>query len=146
MLKNYRSEMPINRIFDNITKMLVSHGARSISFDYGDSGEAVGLSFAIQGPRGMLGIKLPARIDKVARVMEEQRAEGWRSPEQIYRTAWKNIHDWIDAQMALLETEMVKLEEVFLPYVLNRDGRTFFETIEEKGYLLSEGAEGVAAH
>lgn len=141
MLKNYRSEMPINRIFDNITKVLVSHGARSISFEYGEAGQAVGLTFAIQTQAGMMGIKLPARIDKVARVMENQRAEGWRNSQQVYRTAWKNIHDWIEAQMALLETEMVKLEEVFLPYMVNRDGRTFFETMEERGYLLSKGED-----
>src|SRR5690242_11695463 len=125
MMKNYRSEMPVHLIFDSLTKQLASHGARQISFDYGDDGNAVGLTFSIQTPRGLRYIKMPARIDKVRRVMEQQKAEGWRNPDQVYRTAWKNIHDWVAAQMALLESEMVKLEEVFLPYMTDASGRTF---------------------
>ena len=39
--------------------------------------------------------------------------------EQAYRTAWRIIKDWVDAQMALLETEMVDFEEVFMPYILS---------------------------
>ncbi len=116
-LKNYASEMPIHRIFDNLTKQLVSHGARQISYEYGDDGKAVGLTFSIPTPRGLHHIKLPARVDKVQAIMTAQKADGYRNPEQVYRTAWKNIHDWVAAQMALLETEMVKLEEVFLPYM-----------------------------
>ena len=146
MLKNYRSGMPIQRIFESLSQMLVAHGARRITYEYGADGRASGLSFAIETPRGVLPIRLPARVEKVGKVMERQRAEGWRHPEQHYRTAWKNIHDWIAAQMALLETEMVRLEEIFLPYLVDRTGRTFFESMEQKGFLLSESsAEDQAA-
>ena len=34
--------------------------------------------------------------------------------EQAYRVAWRNILDWVEAQMALLEIGMAKMEEVFL--------------------------------
>ncbi len=139
MLKNYRSEMLIGRIFESIMKMLASHGAGQIAFEYGGEGRVVGISFVVETPRGVLSIRLPAKIENVARVMELQRADGWRNREQVYRTAWKNIHDWIAAQMALLETEMVKLEEIFLPYIADREGRTLFERMEERGFLLGPG-------
>jgi hypothetical protein len=42
-------------------------------------------------------------------------------------------------QMALLETEMVRLEEIFLPYFVDPTGKTFFEAVEERGFLLPEG-------
>jgi hypothetical protein len=74
--------------------------------------------------------------------MQEQRAEGWRNPDQAYRTAWKNIHDWVDAQMALLETEMVRLEEVFLPYMTDSTGRSVFERMESQAFLLEPVDEG----
>lgn len=35
--------------------------------------------------------------------------------------------------MALLETEMVVIEEVFLPYMI-RDGRTLYETLVENQF------------
>src|SRR6266478_5746936 len=42
--------------------------------------------------------------------------------EQAYRVAWRNILDWVQAQMALLEIGMAKIEEVFLPYMQDREG------------------------
>ena len=38
--------------------------------------------------------------------------------QQANRTAWRIIKEWIVAQMALIETEMVSMEEVFMPYML----------------------------
>jgi hypothetical protein len=35
---------------------------------------------------------------------------------------------------------MVKLEEIFLPYMVNPKGETFFENIEKKGFLLESGS------
>jgi hypothetical protein len=58
---------------------------------------------------------------------------------QAYRVAWRNILDWVQAQMALLEIGMAKMEEVFLPYMQDRQGLTFFERMEERGFLLESG-------
>ena len=38
--------------------------------------------------------------------------------QQANRTAWRIIEERILAQMALTETEMVTVQEVFLPYIL----------------------------
>jgi hypothetical protein len=138
-IKNYRSEMPIGRIFESLTRILVSHGARELTFSYDEAGRSTGLTFTITTTRGVLPVRLPARIEKVAQLMEAQQAPGRRDPNQAYRTAWKNIHDWVAAQMALLETEMVKLEEVFLPYILTPDGRSFYDVLERRHFLLGSG-------
>jgi hypothetical protein len=42
--------------------------------------------------------------------------------------------------MAMLDTEMVKLEEIFLPY-MTKDGQTYFELLEDRGFMLPSGAE-----
>ena len=39
--------------------------------------------------------------------------------DQARRTAWRILKDWVQAQMALLETNMVDMEEIFLPYMLS---------------------------
>jgi hypothetical protein len=57
------------------------------------------------------------------------------------RVAWRNILDWVQAQMALLEIGMAKIEEVFLPYMQDREGITFFERMEQRGFLLDSGKE-----
>jgi hypothetical protein len=137
-LKNYTSGMPINRIFDNIQKMLVGHGAKQIMFEYDDNGRAIGITFVVNTPKGMLPIKLPVRIEKIQKVFENDGVR-YKDEMQPYRTGWKNIHDWIAAQMAMLDTEMVKLEEIFLPYMTTRDGHTYFEIIENRGFMLPSG-------
>jgi hypothetical protein len=59
--------------------------------------------------------------------------------EQVYRVAWRNILDWVLAQMALMEIGMAKIEEVFLPYMQDREGMTLFEQMEQRGFLLDSG-------
>jgi hypothetical protein len=59
--------------------------------------------------------------------------------EQAYRVAWRNILDWVQAQMALLEIGMAKMEEVFLPYMLDQQCHTLFERMEQRGFLLDSG-------
>jgi hypothetical protein len=46
-IKNYTSDIPINRIFQRIQDNLAQHGARQISFDYGDDGKVNGVFFSI---------------------------------------------------------------------------------------------------
>lgn len=128
MLKNYLSSSSLPNIFGAIEKTLSSHGARQIIRDYDGQGRITSISFVIATKRGNLGIKLPARFDQVERIFKEQ---GIRyKPEQPYRTAWATIRDWVDAQMALIDWEMVKPEEVFLPYAVGKNGKTFFDSFE----------------
>jgi hypothetical protein len=60
--------------------------------------------------------------------------------EQAERVAWRIIKDWVEAQMAILDTQMVKMEEVFFPYMLNGQGQTLFQAYELK--QLGSGSEG----
>jgi hypothetical protein len=139
MLKNYASTSALPNIFNAIEKTLAAHRAKSIIRDYDGQGRIKSISFVIDTPKGEIGIRLPARFDKVEKIFQDQ---GIRyKPDQPYRTAWATIRDWVDAQMALIDWEMVKPEEVFLPYAVNTDGRTYFEVIEDRGFSLESGAE-----
>lgn len=135
-IKNYLSKSPISNIFNDIEKTLSKHGAKQVTRDY-DNGKIVAISFVVATTSGDLKVKLPARTDRIEQVFKN---EGIRyKPDQPYRTAWATLRDWISAQMALLELEMVKMEEIFLPYVTNSDGKTFFEYQEERGFKLPSG-------
>ncbi len=59
---------------------------------------------------------------------------------QSVRTAWRIVKDWVEAQMALVETKMVSTQEVFLPYTVMRDGKTLSQKINENPqFLLGSG-------
>ena len=148
-IKNYTSDKPIDRIFAELQQTLATHGAKQISFDYGDDGNVHGVQFVIKVNDRFLPIKLPARVEKAQAVLKQQWDAGVISHkrgkeqtygyEQAYRVAWRNILDWVQAQMALLEIGMAKMEEVFLPYMQDREGVTLFERMQERGFLLESG-------
>lgn len=140
-IKNYTSGQSLQTTSNYIQKILARAGAKKVMFEYTDNGELEGIAFFIKTSQGDIPIKLPARVEKVGQVMY---GEAWEhltenEKDQSKRTTWKNIQDWIDAQCAMIETEMVKLEEIFLPYMATPSGETFFESMENKGFLLSEG-------
>jgi hypothetical protein len=120
--------------------VLVKHGAKQITFDYGTDGKIYGVLFRIEVASKLLSIRLPARVDKVHAILGQQYQAGLirrkLDQEQAYRVAWRNILDWVVAQMTLLDIEMVRLEEVFLPYVVNSQGKTLFEVFETYQFQL----------
>ena len=139
MLKNYKSSSPLPNIFNSIEKTLTTHGAKQIIRDYGNDCKITDISFVVPTKSGDLAVRLPARFDRVKQIFDN---DGTRYKEdQPYRTSWATIRDWIDAQMALIDWEMVKLEEVFLPYAVNKDGKTYFEVLENRGFKLGSGTE-----
>ena len=57
---------------------------------------------------------------------------------QAERIAWRILQDWTMAQMAILETEMVAMDQVFLPYMVNSAGETVYELYQSRQLLLGE--------
>src|ERR687883_678147 len=147
-IKNYTSDKPLEKIFAELQQTLAAHGAKQIAYDYGDDGKIHGVEFAVTVQDRRIRVKLPARVEQAQAVLEGQYKSGVikshigtkvYSYEQAYRVAWRNILDWVQAQMALLEIGMVKMEEVFLPYMQDRHGVTYFERMEQRGFLLESG-------
>lgn len=139
-IKNYTSEVPASRSITNIQNLLVAKGAEKIMFDYND-GKPVGMMFLIPTAKGKLPVQLPARVANVAKIMYETNYPNQSQEKQAERTAWKNLHDWVDAQLALIETDMVKLEEVFLPYIVMGSKGTVFEHFQSGNLQLGEGGQ-----
>lgn len=140
-LKNYTTTISSEKTIAEIQTILAKHKAKAILTEYDDYGQVVALSFKIETPQGILGIRLPAKQEKVLKVLEIQKRKDGKikaTKEQASKTAWRNIKDWIDAQMALIDTEMVQVDEVFLPYILNEKGQTLYEKFRAN-QLLVEG-------
>jgi hypothetical protein len=47
---------------------------------------------------------------------------------------------WLEAQIALINLEQAKIEEVFLPYLILPGNKTLFETMERNQFLLPNGS------
>lgn len=118
-IKNYTSGVDVYTSLGAIQGALARHGARKIMIDYDAAGKPTGVIFGIDTPDGPRGFILPANVDGVMAVFARQKLKADR--QQAERTAWKNVHDWVLAQMAIIEAGMVSMDEVFLPYMT--DGR-----------------------
>jgi len=146
-LLNYSTKIPALRTAGEVQGMLAGHGAKAIMIEYDSQAQPESLSFQITHGDLSLGYRLPIKPKDVLKVLEEQYNDGrLRSHqsrpnyEQAVKVAWRIIQDWTEAQMAILETQMVTMEEVFLPYLLGREGQTLYEVMEGRGFrLLEEG-------
>ena len=139
-IKNYTTTINVNKTIGEIQGILSKHGATAIMTEY-DNENVTGLSFKIMTPRGELGIRLPSNTDRVLQVLKNQRKNNNQVKdtfEQANKVAWRIIKDWVAAQMAILETEMVEMEQIFLPDVLNNKGKTLYQEFKENQLLLGE--------
>ena len=136
-LLNYTTKVDVYTTLGAIQGQLVKHGAKKIMQDYDDHGHIAALTFLIDTPAGARGIRLPANVDKVHTVLHRQKVKCDR--EQAERVAWRIVKDWVEAQMAILESEMVEMDEIFLPYMVNNNGQTFFEAYRNNQLMLGEG-------
>lgn len=124
-IMNYTTKVDVFATLGEIQGQLVKHGAKKIMQDYDDDGHITALSFLIDTPNGPRGVKLPANVDAVLAVLTKQKVKCDR--DQAERVAWRIVKDWVAAQMAILESEMVQMDEIFLPYMLNDKGQTLFQ-------------------
>ncbi len=143
-LLDYTSKVPVSRTVSQIQAKLVEHGARAVMMEYGDDGRIKALAFKVNMPNGELPIRLPIDAASTFRVLQRQ-AENreilrqYATEDHAYRVAWRNVFHWVLAQMALLETEMVRLEQIFLPYVITDSGKTLYEAMVDRHFQLGVG-------
>lgn len=133
-LLNYTTKVNVYATLGEIQGQLVAHGARKIVQDYDDDGHITALSFLIDTPAGPRGIRLPANVDAVHAVLTRQKVKCDR--DQAERVAWRIVKDWVEAQMAILESEMVQMDEIFLPYMVNGHGQTLFQAYRSNQLLI----------
>ncbi len=135
-LLNYTTTIEVHKTLGEIQKTLVVHGARKIMYDYDDNGHVLSLCFSIATVDGDKGIRLPANVPAIFEVLKQQKKAGKIKTNTDYdqseRVAWRIVKDWVEAQMAILEAQMVQIDEIFLPYMINKSGPTFFQAYKQK--------------
>ena len=140
---NYTTTVDAFKTVSEIEYILMKHKAKSIMKNY-DGESITGLSFLIDTGRQQVPVRLPVKIDECLEVLKTEKKNGAKgvkaTREQAERVAWRILKDWVEAQMALLDIEMVKFEELFLPDIEAGNG-TVFERLESSNFLLEVNAD-----
>lgn len=135
-IKNYTTTVPAAQSVAEIVGALAAHGATRIQQDY-DGGEPVSIAFVIDTPAGLRAFRLPSSADRVKTVLLRQKVKA--DDVQAERVAWRILRDWVMAQMAILETEMVAMDQIMLPYMVDDQGHTVYELYQSSQLQLGDG-------
>jgi len=142
-IKNYTTEVPASRSIQEIQDALVKHGATGILLEYEKgTGRIAALKFLLPFKETALGFKLPVEWRRFRAVLLEQRVRRAQDDDVAYRIAWRVIRDWVLSQLALYETQMVEMAQVFLPYAVTKDGvSTLYDRVLTDTKLLGTGTD-----
>ena len=139
---NYTTSVDSFKTVSEIEYILMKHNAKSIMKNY-DGESITGLSFLIDTGMQQVPVRLPVKIDECLEDLKREKQKGTKNikatREQAERVAWRILKDWVEAQMALLDINMVQLQEIFLPYIELPSGNTIYQTLEQKQFMIESG-------
>ena len=136
-LLNYTTKVAVDRSVAEIMRTLTKHGARAIMVENDDTGTITALSFQVLVDDKPVRFKLPADWRPVLEIIKKDPRvpRGKKTEEHAKCVTWRILKDWIEAQVAILTTRMVQLDQVFLPYAVAPNGKTFYEHVKASNLL-----------
>jgi hypothetical protein len=136
---NYTTKIDPAKTAGEVQTLLANSGAVGVATQF-ERGEPVGLAFTAMTQFGLREFALPINWQAVQRVLRKQRVQAsFQTDEHARRVAWRITKDWVEAQLAIIQTETVGLDQVMLPYMRTGDnGETVFEQYQDGQRLLLE--------
>lgn len=123
-LLNYTTSVEAGRTAGEIVSLLVQKKAVSINTDYDEKGRAKALTFVVKVADSLIPFRMEPNVEGVLRCLpgnDLARAE---------RVAWRILLRWVEAQMAMIESNQAELGQVFLPYAVNNNGETMWKAFQ----------------
>ena len=120
-----------------IEALLMKYGLVRFMKDYKD-GEVIGCIFVLELDDKEASIKLPVRWEPLWNMAQNGETRYIKDVLQAKRVAWRQVLRWIEAQLALVDLEMVDIIEVFLPYMMVSKLDTLYTRLRDNGMKLIE--------
>lgn len=139
---NYTTIIPVRESMGLVIGKLADAGARRITTLYDATRTPVGIEFSITTGKGDAYFRLPVDVDAVHKILladPKIQKQAYMTREHAAKVAWRIIKDWTEAQLALIEASMVRLDEVMFPYQLaGNNGETIFQLWDGHRLALEE--------
>lgn len=133
-IDSYSTDVDASRTAGDISALLAKAGARRIMTEYGTDGRATGMTFEIETKIGLQVFNLPIKAHAVQAVLKRQKVTPkYQTIEQAERVAWRIALVWLRAQLALIETETISLDEVMFPWMLTPGGESMHQAFIDHG-------------
>lgn len=138
----YTTTIDPERTISEIARLLVPRGATGILSEYDENQRVSAVSFKMVSNGQTIGFRLPCQWRPILTILNDDRKvpSKLKTNDQAIRVAWRIVHAWVEAQMALVDTQMVEMRSIFLPYTVMKDGKTLAEHVEDNpNFLLGNG-------
>lgn len=119
-----------------IQKHLIRAGAKKIIFDYDEASIPCNITFSYPIEKSNLLFSLPIRFNGINKILDNQKTPRHTGDMQAINTGWRIMKEWIISQLALVESEMAELPEVFLPYSITKSGETLYEVFKNNDQTM----------
>jgi hypothetical protein len=150
--RDYSTKIAAGVTAGECVQLLAVHGAEAVGLEFDrETRQPSGLSFRIETRWGVRGYRLPVRPEGVHAQLLAAREAGLivkaggvsaaalTTPGHAHAVAWRQLKDWLAAQIAMIEAGMWELPEVMLPWQLVSEGETVYQVVNE-GALRAIGA------
>ncbi len=137
---NYSTGINTLKTCGEIMAILAAKGASAIQIEYAN-GQPIGMSFKINCDGQEIPFRIPANPVGVLRALKKSAPPSMQTPEQAQRVAWRIMKDYIEVQLAVVESEQAQFAEVFMGYAIVQGGQTMFQKfMQDPSRLLSAGS------
>lgn len=143
-IKNFSSKVKPSSSMGQIQQVLSEHGAKKVSIDY-DNRKPIAVSFIMSVDGVDVNFRLQVDVIGLLQAMKKDKGirRGYCNEAQAERTAWKNKLEWLQLQMAEIETNQARIEQLLLGYAVTKRGTTLFDELKNhQQLLLNEGSYG----
>jgi hypothetical protein len=130
---NYTTQIDPWRTVNELQQIMAKHKITHFSIK-NEGSVPVALAFTIDFKGRPLNFLLPCNYQGVLACLKKDRAvpDKYKNSEQALRISWRIIKNWIEAQLAIVQSELVTIEEVFMPYlIVNGQGETLSKKMLE---------------
>ncbi len=132
----HSTKIEADKTVGEIQALLAKCGSSAIQIKFED-GEPSGITFCLNYNDTELYYNLPARWQPIFTILDNGRERSKQGIiDQSKRTCWRIILRWLQAQLAIIESNTVETAEVFMPYLQTPTGETMFERFKDKGMKL----------
>ncbi len=141
-LLNYTTTIPVQKTIREMQDMLVRAGALEVALRY-TNGVSVGLAFIAPTQYGPQQFVLPVDVDAVRSVLLRNKPRTAKasskaySVEQAERVAWRVARSWLEAQLAMIQIGLAKIDQIMLPYLMVSPDKTLYAAYQDQQDVLA---------
>lgn len=132
-IKNYTTTIDPHKTVGEIVMLLSLAGARQVGTEYSEEQKPVAITFTMSGfsTENAAYYRVFPDVDGVFAVLNDQPglSRPSKTVEHAEKVAWRILKDWLDAQLAFIQAQKARMEQVLLPFLVTGNGKTLYELL-----------------